>query len=83
LQAPTSLTELGLFNRIVPLIPLVVALTLGVNTILTCQPRNKTCTWSCLTVLFSAAALAVGYAITVLRPDPQPIGTLGFPPRLC
>jgi len=78
-QAPTSATKLSPFNRIVPWIPLVVALTLGVNTILTCQPRDKTCAWSLLTVLFSAAALAVGYAITVLRPDSTADRYIGLP----
>ena len=78
-QRPTSPIELGLFNKIVPWIPLVVALTLGVNTILTCQPRDKTCAWSLLTVLFSAAALAAGYAITVLQPDSTADRYIGLP----
>jgi len=78
-QTPTSLTELGLFNRIVPWIPLVVALTLGVNVVLTCQPRHRTCTWSLPTVLFSATALAMGYAITILRPDSTADRYIGLP----
>jgi len=78
-QTPTSLTELGLFNRIVPWIPLVVALTLGVNTVLTCQPRHKTCIWSLLTVLFSAMAMAVGYVITTLSPYSTADRYIGLP----
>jgi len=78
-QTSTSSAEVGLFNKIVPWIPLVVALTLGVNTILTCQSQHKTCTWSLLTVLFSAAALAAGYAITVLRPDSAADRYIGLP----
>jgi len=78
-QAPTSSTELGLFNKMVPWIPLIVALTLGVNTVLTCRPLHRTCIWSLLTVLFSAAALAAGYAITVLRPDSTADRYIGLP----
>ena len=78
-QISTSSKELNFFNRVVPWFPLVVALTLSVNTILTCQPRRGTCTWSSLTVLFSAAALAAGYAIVVLRPDSSADRYIGLP----
>jgi len=75
----TSSTELNFFNQVVPWFPLVVALTFGVITILTCQPRHKTCAWSLLTVLFSAAALAAGYAKTVLRLDSTADRYIGLP----
>jgi len=77
-QKFTSTTELSLFNQVMPWITPIVALVLGVNTILTCQPRHKTCVWSLLTILFSTVALAGGYAVIILRPDSAADRYFGF-----
>jgi len=78
-QTFASTTELNLFNQVMPWIVPIVVLTLGVNTILMCQPRHKRCTWNLLTILFSVVALAVGYAIIVLRPTSAADRYFGFP----
>jgi len=78
-QTSTSSRELNIFNQVVLWFSLVVALTLGVNTVLTCQPRHRTCIWNLLTVPFSAVALAVGYTIIISRPDSAADRYIGLP----
>jgi len=72
--------EMGLFNRLFPWIPIAVAFTLGVNALYANSlKQEKSGEWEVLTVLFSAIALAVGYALTIINPSSTADRYIGLP----
>jgi len=71
---------MGLFNRLFPWIPIAVAFTLGVNALYAnFLKQEKSGEWEVLTVLFSAIALAVGYALTIINPSSTADRYIGLP----
>jgi len=76
-QAPV---ETGVLNRLFPWIPIALALTFGVNTLYANSlKQGKSGEWEVLTMLFSTAILAAGYALTIVNPSSTADRYIGLP----